>query len=878
MYNISKLANWRIVIPTGLALCLILYWTVWGRQNCRLEQAIPAQTAVVLTYEGFKQVDRWLSHQDDSSGLGLSRLSLLRSARGFAAKAAAVFQQQETIVQAFHNRPMAAAFSLLPADSLQPLYVLDLDQRVDLSTLLSGAAGTLKAFSATFKGHTLYTVHLSKQERLVVCSIGNLLVFSRFSYLVEDALVQMNSGGQWWVQEAREAGVAAGIAPFQWIIRPAVLAERWRGKVLEQWGQIPDWLSGQLDWVNIFWTGKLWKIRAGTTPQTRGLGAWAEVPRDDLFSILPDNTALLAWMGGELPKLWPAVLPRDGSAADFRQFIKPWVGRGLAWVVVEPFSPAMAEDQFLVLEMRDSAKARVLLQNYGTERGLLKQYDYQTYEVKQLLSQTLLEPLSEAKNGVFRNPVYALIGNYVVFGATPSAIELWIDKYIVSQTLSNRPDFLQMKSGWKPEGTALLLCNTGYLARLVKSVWQPSLDPVSTDDIRLLGNLGLVSFDLLANTDGFLDLSVRHQPQNEALRGASIFWKLSLGGKAITKPNLVVTDLARNESSILIQDDQLQLYRITTGGTVVWRKQLNQAILSAIQPIDYFKNGSVCFLFNTVDAIWILDAEGHEIAGFPLKLQSFASNEVAVVELDGAKNTALFIACANGNLYGFDQFGRPLPGWNPQAGIGRVKFPLIYFKHQTKDYFAVLSLDGRLSVFNRDGKPHFPAMSLEGSFGQSPLQFDADTKTPRIVAMDTDGRIVVVNLQGGSFPLRLTKAGKQSTVLVLENFFGDGRKEFAVLSGKGLTLSGYEQNAIKTKFQHVFQSPQDTLFSAGCCAAMGALDKTNRQIWLLDEQGRVHADFPLPGTTAFVLAQAPGNREHILIAGNESTVYAYKIR
>ena len=48
----------------------------------------------------------------------------------------------------------------------------------------------------------------------------------------------------------------------------------------------------------------------------------------------------------------------------------------------------------------------------------------------------------------------------------------------------------------------------------------------------------------------------------------------------------------------------------------------------------FLQHAGVCYLFNTAQQIWVVDKSGNNIEGFPLKLQSPATNGVAVVDFD----------------------------------------------------------------------------------------------------------------------------------------------------------------------------------------------------------------------------------------------------
>ncbi len=870
MHKFSRLKKWRIpaiaLSLLGLVFCLVF----WLRSAYHILEGVPPQTALVLTARnpeflksGF-ELPEWAN-----------RLKLVQVLHRDIALTQRLFRQQKLPLGKTQTPALAAAFSLQAADSLHPLLLVDLERKIDLDALRNFFDPANRIVVSKFKSHAVYAVQFPDSGMLVVATRRNLLLVSRFSYLVEDALLQLDDRDPWWLKNAKTPE-----ADLQISIRPGVLAERGKSGFKTNWQELPDWFSANFNCLTLYRKGQDWNLQGALNKPLTGLdtGRWKS---EDLAAILPDNTTLAIWAAFKNNPAFGQFFSSGESAADFKKYLLPWAGDEFAYVVSEPFSPEMQDDQFLVFSVQDIALANRYLDAYGAQTGALKKYDYQTYEIRQFLSQSILGPLLGAQQEKFANPVCAQIQNYLVFAASSSALELMIDKYIVSQTLNSAPDFLLLNRQIAAKGSGLCYFNATYLPQLLRQMFQPDWMAENREDIASLAASGLSALDFNFKNNVLFYSKIANVIPKETSTHAAILWKTPLAGDAITAPYLVADAVAENGPAILIQDNQFQLYRLNSNGTILWRKQLDWPIQSAILGIDYYKNGTNCYLFNTADAIWILDDEGQPLTGYPLRLQSPAINGLTLIDFDGDQRYAFFLACQNGNLYGFDQFGRPLPGWNPKAGVGRIKHPLIHFKHGTKDYLAVLSLSGQLSVFNRNGSGHFPSLQFDGNFSVNPPQFDAGSEAPRIVCADNDGRAYVCSLTGQSFVLNLgnDKAANRSC-MVFEQLFGDPRKDYATLSGDKVVFEGYENQRFEQKNTLTLPVGADSLFYTGCCAKLGAINLEKRQLFLLNgEKGAIYPGFPLAGSTPFSLSTIPaGNRQlFLLIAGNRNTVCAYKI-
>lgn len=860
----------RIVVAVLLAVLTLLAVLYTFRTPKGPYYALPTQAAVVLEFNGLSKVNLLKKSQSDPVWKGILETTAFRNAWLDAAAAERLLVGGDTVLRAaFARKKMLLGLTLSKADSLHGLFVLDVQDDIDLRKLLEANPISQKIFPSVFHGRTLYTVHLNKNEQLVVATTGHLLLFSRISYLVEDALTQFESSDSWWAERKWMPELGTG-APMRMFFRPAAMATQYEYSMSDSWAHLPKQLSNNIEWCGLAWNGRTVVAEAETSGALGNTGWWGSTERKNIYAILPDNTALLAVANFDRPRLFFEQI-KQSENGDFDRFVLPWTGGEAAFAITEPFSPGMRDDQFILLAAQDSALALENLRAYAQLRGALRVEEYQTFEVFEFISQSILTPLvGESRN--FRNPCCAMIGPYVVFANTRSALELWIDKYIVNQTLANNTDFLQLQQkNPAAKANAQILVNASFLPSLLRNLFDTGREAFNPADVQALSQTGFVGIQLESAGGNHLKINIANQHQGAGKPEASILWKTPLVSLANTQPFVVE---GTEGAAIVIQDSRNELYRLDAGGTIIWRRQMAEPVLGNVQRIDFWGNGALFYLFNTARRIWLIDDEGRDVQGFPLDLQSPATNGVIAVDFDKNLKYNYFIACANGNLYGYDQFGRSLPGWNPQGGVGRVAHPVLHFQHDNKDYLAALNQSGKLFVYGRNGAARFPAVQLAGKdFG--PPQADAVSKAPRIVCANGAGTVFVCKLDGSTFNITIGKGSGQGK-MVFAPLSGDARFEYVVAKGKNLVASGYQGNAIKTLYQTQFTAPADTLFAAGN-NFIGALNRSKRQIFLLNGKG-IHPDFPLAGTTPFVLHEFSPKQGQVLVVGDGSTVYAYKIR
>ena len=873
---VSRLRRRQIGWSMLTLLALFCLFLMLRKGQSGAYQALPEQMAVVLEFNGVVKGLQVISQSPRPAWRQFSKTSLFRVLLPDVATTERIFRNDAALQTAFLNQRLLAAFTLNPADSLHALFVLETAADFNLSRALTIATEAKKYFPSVYHEQQVFTVYLADGKRMVLAQAGNMLIFSRFSYLVEDALAQLENGGSWWTKR-KYARQLPPEAPLKIQLQPEALASRYGPQLAAPWRQLADLLTRNATWIGIALDGQQVVARTESKGFLSHLDAFGTQEPGAIYSILPEHAAFLAWVGFSHHRPFFNNIT-DDQTADFERYILPWAGREAAYVITEPFSPAMQDDQFIVLGVRDTALATRQLREYARQSGSLQpESSYQAFEMFRFLSQSALQPLV-GDDPAFRNPVGALVGNYVVFAGNRSALELWIDKFTVNQTLAGNTDFLQWQQKMPARSQALVFLNATYLPALLKNLFDPGEQPLAAEDLAIAGQVGFWGADLQPGPGGVLALQLASQSQAGAVPSTAILWKTPLAAEAATPPFVIPGRGAASESAILIQDADNQLYCLDPGGTVRWRRSMAGRILGPVQGIDFQGNQRDCYLFNTATQLWLLDDAGQDVSGFPIQLQSPATNGVRAIDFDLSLRYYYFVACANGNLYGYDQFGRSLAGWNPQAGVGQVTQPLVHSQRGDKDYLIVLNQKSQLRVYGRDGAARFPTLPLEGTFA-GPPQVDAVSKSPRIIAVNTAGKAVGCNLGGEPFSLQVGKGAKTSPAKgAFLPLTGDLRYEYAVLQGGTVTASGYEGNALRTIFSTVLPAEQDTLFEV-TGQRLGTLSRSKRQVNLLDGRGQLHPDFPLAGTTPFVITDIFRQAgQQVLVVGNGKSVYAYKVR
>jgi hypothetical protein len=859
-------------------------------------QAIPYNAALVIQASGIDSVLQSIAHNDDQVFRDLLKISFLYQLKNDLKTAQLVFPENTDFWGALLKNNTAIGVNLADTDSLHAIFAIDMEIEISVEKWLAESKTVLKKFPSSFKNQTIYTLLLPKGARFAACGYKNLLLFARYPYLIEDAITTLEKGNGIGQETLFEQNKDLQIGEASFYLNTNNFGEQIHSKLTNQWNELPDLITRNIQYLQFDYNGKKLQSKWKVNGLFSGINDWGTVERRDLFSILPDNTAALFWAGFQNKNSFYKNFNQEQSS-DFQHFIQDWAGNECAFLLSEPFSENLAEEQFLIFSIKDSLRANARTEEYGQRYGFLKNYEYQTFKIRQFASQVPLFPILGMTNSYFRNPVCTQLGKYMVFAHSTSALERLVDKYVVNQTLNNQVDFLILQKNLASQGSGFILLNNAFLSNATKTIFTPKTTEKVANDLKIFKNLGLIGFDLTHNLEGIknaqtLQVNLHQLSLATQKTETSILWKTPLSANIITTPVIInisstnndnkTTNQPSNLSTILVQDARYQLYCLNENGEILWKRQLKNKLNSTVHGVDYLRNGTQYYLCSTVNEILLLDEEGSDVDGFPLPLHSPATNGVAVAHFSESTDYGFFIACKNGNLYGFDRHGRPLPGWNPQNSMGIITHPLLHFQFENKDFLCILNQTGEVTAFARNGDVRFKTIKFEGKFN-NPLQVDIGKHSPRLVAVNSTGKAYICTLKGKTFGLQISNPSyTQNSNFIFAPHVGDTRYDYVLGQGKNLSISGYDGSNFKNYGSKELKVATDTLFNIQLSTKMhqiGAINRIKQQIYLFDAQLNLHPDFPLAGSTAFSISDLFNDgKSNVLVVGNSFNLYAYKIK
>lgn len=725
-----------------------------------------------------------------------------------------------------------------------------------------------------FRGRSVYQIEPTGAAAFSVGAYRNLLIVGRLPVAVEDVIRQLSDyRSSLWQDEA-----------FQVLAKRSTRSET--ASLFLQSGLFSDFFRHQMPndgfarlqemeaafrWVQLDINSLKEQVKLGglllPAQDDKKVRAFREQEAQKpgaIFQLIPQDIAMLYYWGySDFQKYYEAI---DAPLIDrFERFVKPWVGRELVQVVVDP----AAASSCVLIKTSDPVMAKNSLDRLLGEAGQLQAYQYNTFQVQQVLEEDLFGFLPFGPVTALRNPHITFLNDYVLFAPTQSAMEIWLDHYVLGNTLAGDPDFLEFQKVNEGAFHHLLYFNAKHWPRGEKVL---ALNP-------FLKRFPFFGMGLKGHEEAF-SLEMNWSPARQPDTLGNLVWRANLSTDAILAPELV--SLGKTGRQVVVtQDAFYNFYVFEAGGGLLWQKKLEGRVHSPVHAFDYYSDGDFQLLFNTPGNIYLINAEGEAMPNFPIPLRIQASTGLTLVDFKQDNNPAFFVPGENGQVYGYDRKGQPLVGWNPLFDAGHLQHPLLHFQKGVNDYLVALSDTARIKVYGKDGTLRFEVTDSTSVF-HSPPGFQLSEQQDRIVAVDEKGIAHVLNLDGKYFRLALRVGQNESVRFAFADVVGNSNKDYIALSGQALAIYHYAEKGFVRALNHQFAYPQDSIFAVAHIGQpkvlIGALNKARRQVHLVDENGNSLPGFPIAGTSAFSIVDLYQDGRPVVLGANGAAIYGIVLR
>ncbi len=362
---------------------------------------------------------------------------------------------------------------------------------------------------------------------------------------------------------------------------------------------------------------------------------------------------------------------------------------------------------------------------------------------------------------------------------------------------------------------------------------------------------------------------------NEQTSAVQKLWSLSMQKNLIGAPQ-VIKNHQTGTNEIVIQDEANTLHLIGATGKVKWFKNINEPIIGKIKQIDIYNNGKFQMLFNTATRIHLLDINGNEVTGYPIKLPNNATNALSVFDYDKNGEYRILVNTIDKKILNYSKDGKQVVGWMAAPTSNIVLNPINHFVLEGKDYICVNDINGNIYLLNRKGELRQQVANKINTNHKENIYLQKGTTlaSTKFIFQDSLGKLVEMPIEGSakSFYLDSTMYNFYQYTTDIDN---DKLPEYIVSFANKFSVYGPDKSI---SYQEIYDFDiLQNVKSIGVNHQYTIIaDQEKSKIYLFNHQFKPVQGFPQKGTINSSVGDLnkDGNLEIITILnGNQVVTY-----
>ncbi len=555
----------------------------------------------------------------------------------------------------------------------------------------------------------------------------------------------------------------------------------------------------------------------------------------------------------------------------------PLIGNEIALVSYANHPLEFEEKSYAVVKLKDVVNFRNrLAQTHKSVSGsgLVKRYKNQN--IYRINKTGMMQVLLGSSFRFIEHCHYTFINGYMIVGNSTAAIQNFIDLYQSGKTLDLNENYKAFTDNIYQESNIYLYYNIRNGFQLMNQYLTTKFyKDLSTPPLKF-NNFHAVGFQI-SNVQGNLFTNVYLKYNAEIVEENKSVWKAALDADVLGQP-YTVKNHRNNTYNIAVFDVQNNLYLFDADGNRLWKKQIEEAPMSPIYLVDYYKNGKYQYLFNTKNYLYLIDLLGRDVQGYPRRLSSPAANPLSLFDYSNDKNYRILIAGTDKKIYNYNIKGNEVSGWNKTQTLNPVDGEFRHLINNRRDYIFVADNKGIIKVLNRLGNERIILQKQFGKAKHSGFYVNRTNQKGDFITTNTKGTLTYIS-SAGNIAETVFGNFSENHFFLYEDFNKNGYKDFIYLDQNKLRV--YDRFK-KPVFSYEFNSniTQKLVFYniSSSKSLLGVVSDETKEVFLFDNNGKVVISQGLIGETPFAIQSLKNNRELNLVVGIGSSLYNYVIR
>lgn len=497
----------------------------------------------------------------------------------------------------------------------------------------------------------------------------------------------------------------------------------------------------------------------------------------------------------------------------------------------------------------DASLTQDALARFTTSKSIFREIEISRFGKPQLFGQTFAPLInSGAANYVFQ------LDNFFVFTETEGTAEHFISSFQNNNTLKNTSYFENTAKDLSTASSFLIYKMQGAFSGEITSFFNTKssagIKNISFDEFPL----AVLQFSYDRNF-AHVTLSCKEAGAAAKLVSGKVSEKFNVRLETALLNTPVLIDGSNGSTYVAAQDIANTLYFISESGKILWTKKLGAPILGNIKTVEIAARGNRQIAFATTDGIYILDRNGKDAKGFPIKFKDQVTQPLSVFDYDNNRNYR-FVVVQGKEVLMYDKYGKTVKGFGFNKAKSTIVQPPVHIRMGNKDYIVIAEQSGKLNILSRVGKPRV-SVSKNFNFSEIPVAeedntFVVITKENTKERISQDGKVSSQKLDVGS-----------------SYWFAINGNVKATLDDNLLRING----KLAELPLGLYTKPQ--IFTIDRDSYITITETQEKKVYVFDENARLLSGFPVYGTSAATMGYA--DPKNLVVRGEANTVVFYTL-
>ncbi len=425
----------------------------------------------------------------------------------------------------------------------------------------------------------------------------------------------------------------------------------------------------------------------------------------------------------------------------------------------------------LLMDATHMAQARVGNEHLGIistgldneeSKAILARQSKAQYNENNHIIYELSDPKTTLFSPILNDIAYTyagVINKHIVLGTSKTALSLAFTAHNKEDVLTNTTAFQDYVNTLPRKSSFWSWVAPNYFDTKFKEV-VPVLKNQAFSVYRQADAVGVIEGDVF-----YFTLSLQNPSKGSTKsQGVELSAVVSFEHELIWGPYAVQNHITKALEWV-VQDEEFQLYLLNNGGEILWKKQVDGTIISAVQQVDLYRNNRLQLAFITDKSFQVLDRNGNEVSGFSRKDIS-TSSTFSLFDYDNQRDYRIVLSTGN-TLRMYDRRMRKVSGWQKTKLSDALAFPAKHIRIGSRDYIALVHKSGEAALLHRSGKTRIklPAdLQLKQDIYAYQNGFVSIDNKNRLVEISTAGKITKTALP---FETRYALAANKNTLVTL---------------------------------------------------------------------------------------------------------------